>query len=260
MWPIFRRIVAIPLFAQRVDQRSRALPADWDSTGPPLCHQTAAGPEMLGQAFAAGVPRNGSPVTACMGLSGACGSGWKPTPTPMFWRSRVRSTSGWAATTAGQNAPGCLARGRLDSSRVGDGAKGPRWMTGAGGRWPPRWNPVGAVAAGPAACECSFGADGLCGFRAAGRHPGGGRAGGRAPLDHRERLEATKGAVGLDHYEVRSWTGWYRHITLAMWAYALLVVMRAGTIAVDALKKSLPPTQARSIRAGFKARRGLRPR
>ena len=50
-------------------------------------------------------------------------------------------------------------------------------------------------------------------------------------------FEAAKGEVGLDHYEVRSWTGWYRHITLAMWALALLTVMRAGTIAVEALKK-----------------------
>ena len=40
--------------------------------------------------------------------------------------------------------------------------------------------------------------------------------------------EAAKGEVGLDQYEVRSWTGWYRHITLAMWAYALLSVVRAG--------------------------------
>jgi len=31
-------------------------------------------------------------------------------------------------------------------------------------------------------------------------------------------LEAAKGEVGPDYYEVRSWTGWYRHITLAMWA------------------------------------------
>jgi len=29
-------------------------------------------------------------------------------------------------------------------------------------------------------------------------------------------FEAAKGEVGLDHYEVRSWTGWYRHITFAM--------------------------------------------
>jgi SRSO17 transposase len=47
-------------------------------------------------------------------------------------------------------------------------------------------------------------------------------------------FEAAKGAVGLDHDEVRNWTGWSRHLTLAMWAYALLVVMRAGPIAVEA--------------------------
>ncbi len=47
-------------------------------------------------------------------------------------------------------------------------------------------------------------------------------------------VEAATGEVGLDHDEVRRWTGGYRHITLAMWADACLVVMRAGAIAVDA--------------------------
>jgi SRSO17 transposase len=70
-------------------------------------------------------------------------------------------------------------------------------------------------------------------------------------------FEAAKGEVGLDHYEVRSWTAWHRHMTLAMWALALLTVMRAGTIAVDMLKKSLPPPQVTSPLAAFKARRGL---
>jgi SRSO17 transposase len=70
-------------------------------------------------------------------------------------------------------------------------------------------------------------------------------------------FEEAKGEVGLDQYEVRSWTAWYRHITLAMWALALLTVMRAGTIAVEALKKSLPPPQVASPLAAFKARRGL---
>jgi SRSO17 transposase len=70
-------------------------------------------------------------------------------------------------------------------------------------------------------------------------------------------FEEAKGEVGLDQYEVRSWTGWYRHIPLAMWALALLTVMRAGTIAVEALKKSLPPPQVASPLAAFKARRGL---
>jgi SRSO17 transposase len=47
-------------------------------------------------------------------------------------------------------------------------------------------------------------------------------------------FEAAKGEVGLDHYEVRSWTGWYRHMTLAMWALAVRAVLRAGAIAVEA--------------------------
>jgi SRSO17 transposase len=70
-------------------------------------------------------------------------------------------------------------------------------------------------------------------------------------------FEAAKGEVGLGHYEVRSWTGWYRHMTLAMWALALLTVMRAGALAVEALKKSLSPSQAMSPLAAFKASRGL---
>jgi SRSO17 transposase len=68
---------------------------------------------------------------------------------------------------------------------------------------------------------------------------------------------AAKGEVGLDHDEVRSWTAWYRHITLAMWALALLTMMRAGTIAVDMLKKSLRPSPQASPLAAFKGRRGL---
>jgi SRSO17 transposase len=42
-----------------------------------------------------------------------------------------------------------------------------------------------------------------------------------------ESLEAAKGEVGLDHYEVRHYHGWYRHITLAMLALAYLAVVRS---------------------------------
>jgi hypothetical protein len=70
-------------------------------------------------------------------------------------------------------------------------------------------------------------------------------------------VEAAKGEVGLDHDEVRTWTGWYRHITLAMWALALLTIMRAGPIAVEALKKSLWPQREVRPLAAFKAGRGL---
>jgi SRSO17 transposase len=41
-----------------------------------------------------------------------------------------------------------------------------------------------------------------------------------------DSFEAAKGEVGLDHYEVRSWQGWYRHITLSMFALAVLAVIR----------------------------------
>ena len=39
-------------------------------------------------------------------------------------------------------------------------------------------------------------------------------------------FEATKGECGLDHYEVRRWQGWYRHITLSLLAHAVLVALR----------------------------------
>jgi SRSO17 transposase len=39
-----------------------------------------------------------------------------------------------------------------------------------------------------------------------------------------------KGDCGLDHYEVRSWTGWYRHVTLSLLAHAVLTVIRARVV------------------------------
>jgi SRSO17 transposase len=42
-----------------------------------------------------------------------------------------------------------------------------------------------------------------------------------------ECFEMAKGEVGLDQYEVRSWTGWYRHITLSLFALSFLAKLRA---------------------------------
>lgn len=72
-------------------------------------------------------------------------------------------------------------------------------------------------------------------------------------------FEMAKGEVGLDHYEVRSWTGWYRHITLALWALALLVRLRAVT------RQEPQPAPEKKTRTRvpigslhtFKAQRGL---
>ena len=35
--------------------------------------------------------------------------------------------------------------------------------------------------------------------------------------------------MGLDHYQVRRYDGWYRHVTLAMFAHAILIVTRAAS-------------------------------
>jgi SRSO17 transposase len=42
-----------------------------------------------------------------------------------------------------------------------------------------------------------------------------------------ECFAQAKGEVGMDQYEVRTWTAWYRFVTLCMVAHALLVVLRA---------------------------------
>jgi SRSO17 transposase len=51
-----------------------------------------------------------------------------------------------------------------------------------------------------------------------------------------ESFQTAKGEVGLDHYEVRRWPGWYRHITLALLAHAFLTVTRAQASTVPAAK------------------------
>lgn len=73
-----------------------------------------------------------------------------------------------------------------------------------------------------------------------------------------ESIQTAKGEVGLDHYEVRSWTGWYRHMTLAMWAAAFLSVLRKEMGDAQALPKGGALQTGPSSLATFKAQRGLR--
>jgi SRSO17 transposase len=51
-----------------------------------------------------------------------------------------------------------------------------------------------------------------------------------------EGFQQAKTEVGLDHYEVRRWPGWYRHITLALLAHAFLVVTRTKATTGDRAK------------------------
>jgi len=70
-------------------------------------------------------------------------------------------------------------------------------------------------------------------------------------------FKTTKGEVGLDHYEVRSWHGWHRHVTLAMLAHAYLTVMRAQGNAHEAQKggRHATATDRRRIVAQRRSRR-----
>jgi hypothetical protein len=57
--------------------------------------------------------------------------------------------------------------------------------------------------------------------------------------------------MGLDHYEVRSWIGWYRHVTLVMLAHAFLTgicvqpedpSLSCSSIPVEASEAPVPST------------------
>jgi SRSO17 transposase len=63
-----------------------------------------------------------------------------------------------------------------------------------------------------------------------------------------ESFESAKGEVGLDHYEVRSYKGWYRHITLVLLAHALLVICKA---------RIFPSSPHSAPMVVFKKKRGL---
>ena len=70
-------------------------------------------------------------------------------------------------------------------------------------------------------------------------------------------FEEAKGQVGLSHYEVRSWRGWYRHITLALFAHAFLAAIRAEGRDIEASQKGAQKTAATSSLLAFKKGRGL---
>jgi SRSO17 transposase len=55
-----------------------------------------------------------------------------------------------------------------------------------------------------------------------------------------EGFEQAKSEVGLDHYEVRRWPGWYRHITLALLAHAFLAVTRTQATSSERAKGDAP--------------------
>ncbi len=112
---------------------------------------------------------------------------------------------------------------------VGDGAKGPRiydWARVPLARWPePGWRHW--LLARRSVADPTELADYVC-FAPEGTEVRdlARVAGSRWAIE--ESFEAAKGEVGLDHYEVRRWDSWYRHVTLALLAHAFLTVTRAA--------------------------------
>lgn len=66
-----------------------------------------------------------------------------------------------------------------------------------------------------------------------------------------ECFQLAKGEVGLDQYEVRHWTGWYRHITLSMLALTFLTILRRHTSSDQPPKKHRQPSPRRARQAQY---------
>ncbi len=70
-----------------------------------------------------------------------------------------------------------------------------------------------------------------------------------------QAFELAKGEVGLDEYEVRTWVGWYRHITLAMFALAYLTVVRVHAQRAEQDREDRQDRQDRQRRKGGRGNR-----
>lgn len=123
---------------------------------------------------------------------------------------------------------------------VGAGSKGPRRYDWAWARLPyetatgfAQWLLIRRSVSKPAevACYRAFGRDDVPGVTLAQV------AGRRWAIE--EGFQRAK-AIGLDQYEVRSWQGWHRHITLCLLAHAFLTALRAG--AASSEKGGAQPT------------------
>ena len=70
-------------------------------------------------------------------------------------------------------------------------------------------------------------------------------------------FEEAKGEVGLAHYEVRCWHGWYRHITLSLFAHAFLAAIRSAGLEVHRRPEKGGRKSPGGNLSEFKRRRGL---
>jgi SRSO17 transposase len=68
-------------------------------------------------------------------------------------------------------------------------------------------------------------------------------------------FKESKGLVGLDQYEVRSYDSWYKHITFALLALALITVLSAKSLDTKTLQQHNPDSKSLD---DFKRGRNLR--
>lgn len=62
-----------------------------------------------------------------------------------------------------------------------------------------------------------------------------------------ECFQAAKGQIGLDHYQVRHWAAWHRHITLAVLALAFLAALAADATPARTAQSNRPARSSDSI-------------
>ncbi len=73
-----------------------------------------------------------------------------------------------------------------------------------------------------------------------------------------ECFAIAKDKLGLSEYEVRSWKGWHRHMTLVMAAQSFLTALRHQVEPISVPQKSLPDNgRNHNSMVAFKAARGL---
>lgn len=72
-------------------------------------------------------------------------------------------------------------------------------------------------------------------------------------------FEAAKQEAGLDDYEVRSWDGWHRHVTLSMLALAFLAAVRARARAAEPAVNEGKGNRTKAVAGRGKKATGARP-
>ena len=191
---------------------------------------------LLARAQAAGVSLAWVVGDTVYGHSGSCAPGWRRVTRPTCWRCRRTKTS-WSAGTrwgggvcrpgrGGLAAAQCRARQqgrtlvRWQCLVLADADKGYYLLFRRACAQPEQWQAY--LVWGPQTCDVPT----LVRI-----------AGSRWRIE--SAFEMAKQEVGLDKYEVRNARGWDRHVILALWALALLSVVRAACLPPpDPQKKS----------------------